>query len=35
VIPLRDPEATAIYHFVCRADRAEALAPVFDALPAI
>ena len=34
VIPLRDPEATATYHFVCRADRADALAPVFDALPA-
>ena len=33
VIPLRDPEATATYHFVCRADRADALAPVFDALP--
>ena len=34
VIPLRDPEATATYHFVCRADHADALAPVFDALPA-
>ena len=34
VIPLRDPEATATYHFVCRADHVEALAPVFDALPA-
>ena len=34
VIPLRDPEATATYHFVCRADRVDALAPVFDALPA-
>ena len=34
VVPLRDPEATATYHFVCRADHAEALAPVFDALPA-
>ena len=34
VVPLRDPEATATYHFVCRADRAEAIAPVFDALPA-
>ena len=33
VVPLRDPEATATYHFVCRADRADALAPVFDALP--
>jgi hypothetical protein len=34
VIPLRDPEASVLYHFVCRADHAEALAPVFDALPA-
>lgn len=33
-IPLRDPDATATYHFVCRATLAPSLAPVFDALPA-
>jgi hypothetical protein len=34
-IPLRDPEATATYHLVCRADRAAALAPLFAALPSL
>ncbi len=32
-IPFRDPEATATYHFVCRAPLAPSLSPVFDALP--
>ena len=33
VVPIRDPEATATYHLVCRADRAAALEDLFDALP--
>ena len=34
-VPFRDPEATVTYHLVCRADRAGALAAVFEALPEI
>ncbi len=33
VIPLRDPETSVLYHFVCRADHSETLSAVFDALP--
>ena len=32
VVPLRDPEATATYHFVVPAGRADDFGPVFDAL---
>jgi hypothetical protein len=34
-VPFRDPEATVMYHLVCRTERAANLSAVFDALPEI